>query len=321
VTPATQAVPSSRPVASVDRQALGVQVRLLLTDPSSVERATRLLDRQVAELDLACSRFRPDSELMAVNAAGGRRVRVSPLLATAIEVALQAAEATGGDVDPTLGSTLVRLGYDRDFAGLPPDGPPVLAPVHRISHWSQVQLDRRRCTVRLPAGVQLDLGATAKAWCADRTARRIQDAVGSGVLLSLGGDIAIAGPAPDGGWPIRVQDHPGPPDAPPRGPACVVSVHAGGLATSSTAARRWRRGGQEFHHVLDPRTGLPATSPWRTISVTATSCLAANIASTAAIVRGRRAVEALAGSRLPARLVNHRDAVTTLNGWPAETTT
>ncbi len=142
--------------------------------------------------------------------------------------------------------------------------------------------------------------------------------LGCGVLVSLGGDIAVAGAAPPGGWRIRVQDVTGRPEDPPSGPAAVVSIRAGGLATSSTAARRWRRGGDVIHHILDPRTGLPAVPVWRTVSVAAASCAAANTASTAAIIKGRSAVDWLAGHQLPSRLVTSDSVIVTVAGWPPD---
>ena len=139
------------------------------------------------------------------------------------------------------------------------------------------------------------------------------------MLVSLGGDIAVSGQPPAGGWRIRVQDISGRPEDPPAGPSAVVAINAGGLATSSTAARRWRRGGDVLHHILDPRTGLPAAPVWRTVSVSAASCTDANIASTAAIIRGHAAPAWLTGLGLPARLVDEAGRVHTIGGWPAET--
>lgn len=304
------------PLAARDLTAIGVSVRLVVTDPAVADQAADLLRRQLAELDLACSRFRSDSELTALNDVAGRTVAVSPLLAEALGVALDTARRSGGAVDPTVGSSLVRLGYDRDFAGLPADGEQVEVTWRRSSHWSQVQLDRAARTVRVPEGVQLDLGATAKAWCADRAATEIHADLGCGVLVSLGGDLAMAGPAPDGGWAVRVQDRPGPLEETPDGPSCTVSVASGGLATSSTAARRWRRGGDVLHHLIDPATGMPTRSIWRTVSVCATSCLEANVASTAAVVRSEGAVRGLVAAGLPARLVDLDGNVTVVNGWP-----
>jgi thiamine biosynthesis lipoprotein ApbE len=297
---------------------LGCLVHLTVTEPGALDAARTLLEADLAALDAACSRFRPDSELAQLDQAGGRPVPVSPLLAEAVAVALRAAELTGGDVDPTVGEAIVAAGYDRDFTLIPADGPAVNLAVRAVPGWHQVRLDLGSRTLTMPAGVRLDLGATAKAWTADRSAARIAGTLDTGVLVGLGGDISVAGPAPDGGWRIRVQDVTGHPDEDPCGPATVVAITGGGLATSSTTARRWRRGGSVLHHILDPRTGLPPAPVWRTVSVTAATCADANTASTAAIIRGDAAPGWLARLRLPARLVADSGRVETVAGWPAE---
>jgi thiamine biosynthesis lipoprotein ApbE len=297
---------------------LGCLVHLTVTEPGALDAARTLLEADLAALDAACSRFRPDSELAQLDQADGRPVPVSPLLAEAVAVALRAAELTGGDVDPTVGEAIVAAGYDRDFTLIPADGPAVNLAVRAVPGWHQVRLDLGSRTLTMPAGVRLDLGATAKAWTADRSAARIAGTLDTGVLVGLGGDISVAGPAPDGGWRIRVQDVTGHPDEDPCGPATVVAITGGGLATSSTTARRWRRGGSVLHHILDPRTGLPPAPVWRTVSVTAATCADANTASTAAIIRGDAAPGWLARLRLPARLVADSGRVETVAGWPAE---
>ena len=305
--------------ASASWRALGTLVQLVVTDPRCLDQARRLLADDLAEVDAACSRFRADSEIRALRTPGGHPARVSPLLAEAIEVALRAARLTDGDVDPTVGAAMSAIGYDRDFERVQPTGPGIALTVRTVPGWREVHLEGRSLTV--PAGVQLDLGATAKAWAADRSATRIASRFGCGVLVSLGGDIAVAGAAPDGGWRIRVQDVTGSPTDPPEGPYALIAIRDGGLATSSTAARRWQRGGDVLHHILDPRTGLPAELVWRTVSVAAGSCADANAASTAAVIRGRRALGWLAQLGLPARLVDTTGVVFTVAGWPAELTT
>jgi thiamine biosynthesis lipoprotein len=222
-------------------------------------------------------------------------------------------------VDPTVADAMSALGYDRDFALLPDAGPPLRLTVRAVPGWRQVGFDERSRRLTLPPGVHLDLGATAKAWAADRSAARLGGALGCGVLVGLGGDIAVSGPPPEGGWRIRVQDATGRPEDPPPGPAAVVAIQEGGLATSSTTARRWRRGGDVLHHILDPRTGLPAPVHWRTVSVAAATCVDANTASTAAIIRGPQALDWLSNLGLPARLVDMAGTVRTVGGWPAET--
>jgi thiamine biosynthesis lipoprotein ApbE len=298
--------------AAASWQALGTTVRVVVTDPGHLSRARDLLAAALDAVDRACSRFRPDSELRTLT---GSSVTLTPLLAEAIAAALRAARLTDGDVDPTVGAAMNAIGYDRDFTQIQPDAPAARVTARSVPGWQQLHLDGTR--LAMPAGIELDLGATAKAWAADRSATAIAAALDCGVLVSLGGDIAVAGPAPETGWRIRVQDVTGDPADPVDGPYALIAIRDGGLATSSTKARRWRRGGDVLHHILDPRTGLPAESLWRTVSVAAGTCLDANAASTAAIIRGRDAMAWLAGHGLPARLVDARGAVFTVAGWPA----
>src|SRR5579859_1915226 len=305
---------SAEPGAAADWRALGTQVRVVVTDSTCLAEARSMLEADCAEVDLACSRFRADSEICALR--GGRAEQVSPLLAEAIAVALRAADLTDGDVDPTVGAAMAAIGYDRDFEEIQRTGPDAKITVQQVPGWREVRLEGR--TLTMPAGLSLDLGATAKAWAADRSAARIAGRLPCGVLVSLGGDIAVAGPPPEAGWRIRVQDVTGSLDDSPQGPYALISIRDGGLATSSTSARRWQRGGDVLHHILDPRTGLPAEPVWRTVSVAAGHCADANAASTAAVIRGRRALGWLTGLGLPARLVDATGAVFTVAGWPAD---
>lgn len=300
--------------------ALGTTALVLTVDSTRLAEARAAVAEEVEALDAACSRFRDDSELARVNAAAGTPAAASELLLAAVEAALDAARATGGRVDPALGWEIERAGYDRDFAELDPpagegDGPPRALRVRaRPGRWEEVVVDRRQGTITVPPGVRLDLGASAKALCADRAAARAAAESETGVLVGLGGDVAVAGPPPEGGWPVGLDDDH---RAPPRSTMPVVAVHDGGLATSSTVTRRWRHAGRDMHHLLDPRTGEPCRGPWRTVSVAASSCLAANTAATAAIVAGAEAPRWLGRHRLPARLVGSDGEVTTVGAWPA----
>lgn len=313
--------------AAVSFRAIGTVATVLVTEPGRREEAGAILRAELAAVDAACSRFRADSELSRLNSAGGREVAISRRLARALAVALAAAQVTDGDVDPTCGRSLAGLGYDRDFADLAQDRHPwpragrLRIAVVPAAGWRTVRLDERRGTARLPAWAALDLGATAKALAADQAAERIAAAVGCGVLVNLGGDIRAAGPPPDGGWRVGIVDDLAPgesPDAARRAQAVVITD--GGLATSGTGARSWRRGGADLHHIIEPATGLPARTCWRAVSVAAASCLDANIASTAAVIRGERAVAWLGELRLPARLTRHDGTVLTLAAWPADDT-
>jgi thiamine biosynthesis lipoprotein len=302
-------------IAAADWTAWTCRVRVAVTDPAALGPARALLTGALDAVDLAGSRFRDDSELATLDAAAGRWTPISPLLTELLVVALRAARLTGGDVDPTMGGSLRGLGYDRDLADVAPVGG--LAP-EPAPGWHSIELDEHARRVRVPAGVRLDLGATAKAWTADRAAEAIARATGTGCLVSIGGDVAVAGPPPDGGWRVRVEDVTGDPDADPRGQSTVVTLHDGGLATSSTRARRWQRDGLSLHHLLDPRTGLPPVPAWRTVSVAAGTCVDANIVSTATVVRGHQVWPWLREVRLPVRLVAVDGQVLTAGGWPEE---
>lgn len=283
-----------------------------VADASALQTAQAVVHDVLAEVDRACSRFRDDSEISALTRAAGSPVEVSDLLFDAVAAGLRAARITDGDVDPTLGHVMRALGYDRDYEALAGRGPARVR-LAVVPGWRAVIVDERARTVRVPPGVELDLGATAKAQAADRAAAAVHAATGIGALVALGGDLALAGPAPQDGWRVRVtDDHRSGPDAPGQ----WITLHDGGLATSSTRVRRWETDAGEAHHLIDPSTGRPATGEWRTVSVCAASCLDANIASTATIIRGARGRDWLATQALPSRLVSQAGRVVHLAGWP-----
>jgi FAD:protein FMN transferase len=304
-------------LASVSFPALGTTALLCVADPARLAPAQEVLERELVEIDRACSRFRDDSGLVRLNAAAGTGpVEVGARLLEAVEVALRAAVETRGLVDPTVGRTLRLAGYDRRFATVKlRDGAAFHARFAVVPGFGGIQVDPARRTIALDPEVELDLGATAKALAADRSAREAARVAGCGVLVSLGGDVSVAGPPPDAGWPIRVaDDHAGPLDAP--GPA--VAIRTGGLATSGTTVRRWRAGALDLHHIVDPRTGRPAVTPWRTVTVAGRSCVEANVASTAAMVLGDGAPAWLEERGAAARLVRDSGEVVLAGPWPED---
>ena len=308
-------------LTAVDLAAWSTRVRVVVTDPSAARAAQSVTGAWLDRVDRACSRFREDSDLSRVNAAAGSRVPVGQTLVIALQAALEAARVSAGLVTPTIGDALCAAGYDRTFPLIGGTSPSDVSRRARAEHvpdgrypspdWRLVEVDPARATVRLPVGCRLDLGSTTKAWAADVLAEDLARGLGCGVLVDLGGDVVAAGPAPAGGWLVQVVDGPVTSGAGP-----LVHIVDGALATSSTVVRRWVSQGQERHHIIDPRTGGPADDLWRTVTVSAASCLDANVASTAAVVLAADAPDWLSEVGLPARLVRRDHVVVALNGWP-----
>jgi thiamine biosynthesis lipoprotein len=289
-------------------EALGTYVFVATRAETDLDRATRLTRSLLDGVDRTCSRFRADSDLTRANARAGRWTDVDPLLVAAVGIAVEAARLTGGLVHPLLGRSLVSLGYDRDLGALSDTGPvlPVAAPP--LDAWREIGLADG--ALRVPAGTALDLGATGKAFAADLVVAALADELDQPALVSVGGDLAVS--RADGlSWPVCISEHPG-------GPGVTIWFEAGGLATSSIRVRRWRRGGTSYHHLLDPRTGMPADTPWSTATCLGDSSAGANAASTAAIVLGAEAPAWLAEHQVTARLVAVTGEVVPVGGWPAE---
>jgi thiamine biosynthesis lipoprotein len=228
------------------------------------------------------SRFRADSDLSRLNAAGGHSAVVPPALLEVLGVALDAARQSEGLVQPTILAALEAAGYDRSFDELAPamDGAPL--PAH-ASDWRALKLDRRTHTVTLPASVRLDLGGVAKGWAADQAARRLAEA--GPALVDAGGDISVSGPMADGSpWPIAIAN-PFPLDE----ALGLVLLARGSVATSGRDYRRWMRGGVEQHHIIDPRSGQPAQTDILSATIVAPDGPLAEMAAKVALILGSRA--------------------------------
>lgn len=278
----------------------GTTARLVVTEANRVAEARAIVEAELARIDEAASVFRPDSELSRLcRDTTGRPVLVSPLLADLIDAALTAARRSHGAVDPTAGSTGQPTAASADQPTVRVGAAPC---------WRRVRLDGRRLT--MPPGTVLDLGATAKARAADRCAAAVAADLGVGALVSLGGDIATAGPGPESGWRVLVRDRPG-------DPSCVIALPAGAaLATSSTVSRGAYRAGRWRHHIIDPFTMQPADTVWRTATAVARHCVEANTLTTAALVRGDGGPAWLRSRGATARLVSRTREVVRFGGWP-----
>lgn len=310
---------STRPRHSTWRQ-LGTTVQLHVVDPTeltwAVARARDVLD----EVDISCSRFRVDSDLVRANRRPGHWSQVSPVLVGALRVALEAARQTGGRVDPSLGAAMEAAGYDRTFELLASasDLPCGLPEVVRPGAWQEIEL--RPDAVFIPRGVRLDLGATGKAYAADLVVADLAAQLGSPAAVSVGGDVAVT-ESPHHvahAWPVVVgetradlAEHPD--------ETIGLRLHAGGVATSTVRARRWTRGGRGWHHILDPSNGLPVAGPWRSVTALGHTCTAANTATTAALVIGVGAPQWLEERAVAALLVDESGIRHPTAEWVAAT--
>jgi len=261
--------------------------------------------------DQSCNRFRPESEVSRLNRADGATLPASPTLELAVAAALDAGEATEGLCDPTVLPALLSLGYDRDYDDLAQRGDFTPGPATPAPGLGAITLDRDQHTVRLAPGCQIDLGASAKALVADLVADEL--AARGGVVVEIGGDVAVRGRGPEGPWVIGVADTLAISGTEPR-----ISLSAGGVATSSSTTRVWRAGGRTVNHIIDPRTGACADGPYATAAVSAASCVAANAFATAALLWGEDAGYYIAQAGWSGRLVRRDGTVEFVGGWPSE---
>ena len=260
----------------------------------------QLLNDEVSRLDDLASRFRPDSELSAVNASPGQWVEVSWGFVTVLSACLDAAKSTQGLVDPTLGTAIKAAGYDA-WAGQNSQ----VSAGRASGNWRGVGIrpGRRQAQVLIPAGTALDLGSVAKAWLADRLATAVSRS-GFEVCANMGGDVRVIADDP---WTVWADaELPGVPDS-------AVELTNAGLATSGLGHRRWTGG----HHIIDPRTGASAQTPWHSVSVVAATAAGANAAATASLILGHAAPEWLRRQGLDARLTG-ADELTSTGRWPLE---
>jgi FAD:protein FMN transferase len=265
-------------------RAMGSQILAILdTDNSAARAMLNAVSAWFAGWERALSRFDAQSELSALNRKTGQWVRISPMLASVIHAALQAARTSAGLVTPTLLPALEAIGYDRDFSRIETASAANAEISPGVADWRTIQWNARQNMIRVPPGVRLDLGGIAKGWAADLAARRLGRR--GPALVDAGGDIAVSGPRADGSpWPIGVSD----PQAPDT-QVDLLFLSRGGVATSGRDYRRWQQGTTERHHLIDPRTGLPAVTDLLSATVIAPTTVQAEVAAKAALILGSAA--------------------------------
>ena len=274
-------------------------------DPADLPRFRRIAEQTLDEVDLACSRFRADSEIVRLAPQFPEGVAVSGVLSRIIADGLAAARLTDGLVDPTLGSLLHALGWVAAGSTSTALG------ITTRATWHDVRFSGDALTA--PAGVRFDFGATGKATTSDLIIERaLESGIEAGALISLGGDIATTPAAPDSGWVIEVRDLPG-------DPTTRISLTGGAaIATSSTRRRRLSGQAGPASHIIDPRSARPAADTWGAVTAIAGSCAHANSATTAAVVLGDAAPAWLEARGIAARLLRADGSTVHTARWPQE---
>ena len=261
---------------------MGTTISMLFPE-SQAETGAQIVRALFSKWEQTLSRFLAGSELSRLNQQAGTRataVAVSDLLYDVLATALTAARATGGVYDPAMLEQLVQLGYDRTFDDLPAVRFDPIIPREPGGRWRGIKVDPLRRRVTLPAGIKLDFGGIAKGMAVDAALERLRRSEISPAMVNAGGDLAVLGLPPDAEqWLIA---------APGRGQYWTIPLRSGAVATSGIARRHWWQGNTLRHHLLDPRTGLPAQSDLWSVTVVADRCEQAEVAAKVAFILGSR---------------------------------
>ena len=239
--------------------------------------------RFITENEARFSRFSPESELTRLNQSAGAWFQASPELFEICRQAQDLVARTGGLFDPSILHALRRAGYDRsmdDLRGQEVEATFTVEPAVARG-FGLALLDAARRSILLPAGMEVDLGGIAKGWIAEQAAHVLAE-FSAACTVSAGGDMFLAGlPAGEPAWRVGLED-----PADPGRDLAWLSAGPGAIATSSVARRRWLQGGKWRHHVIDPRTGAPATTSWLSVTVLAPHAAEAEAFAKALLIAG-----------------------------------
>ncbi|HEX6762913.1 MAG TPA: FAD:protein FMN transferase [Gaiellaceae bacterium] len=257
---------------------MGTEIELLVESDDATD-AFDAVEVEFERLEQVLSRFRPDSELSLLNQNGS--IDASPDLAQVLWLAVDARERTDGRFDPTVHDALVGAGYDRTFDDVPRD---VAAASAASECGGRVSVEGQH--IEIERGYRIDLGGIGKGYAAERAAELL--ALTGPCLVNAGGDVAMRGLPTTGVWSVAVDG------------SITLGLTQGGVATSGRDRRRWRRGGKEQHHLIDPRTGAPAETDLLRVTAVGDDAVAAEILAKSLFLAGEREA---ADSTVPAVLV------------------
>jgi FAD:protein FMN transferase len=291
-------------------RAMGTTISMLLPE-NQEEKGAEIVRTLFSDWEQTLSRFLPESELSLLNQQAGTPVAVSNLLYDVLATALTAAQVTEGVYDPAMLEQLEELGYDRNFDDLPANRFDPIIPGEPGGRWRGIKVDPIRRQVTLPAGIKLDFGGIAKGMAVDATLEKLYQSNISSALVNAGGDLSVLGlPSSDNQWLVAV---------PGQKQYWTIPLHHGAIATSGIAHRHWQQGNILHHHILDPRTGLPAQSDLWSVTVVADRCEQAEVAAKVAFILGSKSGANFLRKHHIAGLLVHEDgAWETVEPWPID---
>jgi len=275
-------------------RAMGTDIELLV-EADDAARSLAAAEAEFHRLEALLTRFRPESEISRLNAAG--RLAAGPDLLRVVELSLAARERTRGRFDITVHDALLAAGYDRSFELISPDDARPAGPVPGARGRVEIADD----VISLHGGVRIDLGGIGKGYACERAAEIL--ATAGPCLVNAGGDIATRG----GVWTVAVET----PDA----PLALELSGSCALATSGRDSRRWRRAGRGLHHIIDPVTGEPSASDLLRVTVVARDAVDAEVTAKALFLAGSEAARCEADElAIPSVLVTAAGRTITAGG-------
>jgi FAD:protein FMN transferase len=240
----------------------------------------------INECEERFSRFLPASELSDLNRAAGEWHPISNDLMEMLQLSMHYHAETNGIFDPAILSDLKQIGYDRSMDEIRLTGVSMSTGVPKRTSrpaFHEIGFDLAGSRVRLPRGMEIDLGGIAKGWIVEKAAQLLHQYV-EVFGVSAGGDILFIGQPSDGtDWDVYLED--------PRSPVETLAqlhIRSGAVATSSIMKRTWSQGEKVRHHLIDPRTGQPAKTDWLSVTVITPSVIQAEVYAKAILIAGEQ---------------------------------
>lgn len=256
------------------------EVRLESEDAALAEAVAQAVEGEARRIENKYSRYISGSVVGRINASNGEEIEVDAETAHLLDFAAHCHGISDGMFDITSG-VLRRIwrfdGSDR----IPSEAE--IRKARALIGWEK--LSWRAPVIRLPPGMEIDLGGLGKEYAVDRALAAARAITQAPVLVNFGGDLRVSGPRGSGArWKVAIESVDRGGEA-----AGMLELSDGALATSGDARRYLLKNGKRYGHILNPRTGRPVENPPRSVTVAAPTCVEAGLTATLAVLQGKRA--------------------------------